>query len=86
MVKFHELRPSRCRVTAAFVSGTIADVESELEFEDTRVAHLPKMVWLPVSRTPCRCLHDPGRSKWGPGHGNSLAIATFSALIFKITC
>ena len=35
MVKFHELRTSRCRVTAAFVVGTIADVEFELEFKDT---------------------------------------------------
>ena len=41
MVKFHKLRTSRCRVTAAFVSGTIADVKFELEFEDTLVAHTP---------------------------------------------
>ena len=67
MVKFHELRTSRCRVTAAFISGTSADVEFELVFEDTRVAHLPKMVWLPVSRTPCRYLHDPGRIDMGTG-------------------
>ena len=35
MVKFHELWTSRCQVTVAFVVGTIADVELELEFEDT---------------------------------------------------
>ena len=43
MVKFHEFWTSRCRDTAAFVIGTIADVEFELEFEDTGVAHTPKM-------------------------------------------
>ena len=86
MVKFHQYRTSRYGDTVFFDVGTIADVEFELEFEDTQVAHIPKMTYPPVSRTPCRCLHDPGRIEWGPGHGNPLAIATFSALIFKFTC
>ena len=67
MVKFHKFWTSRCRDTAAFVVGTIADVEFEPEFEDTGVAHTPKMGWLPVSRTPCRYLHDPGRIDMGIG-------------------
>ena len=86
MVKFHELRTSRYGDTGGFNVGTIADVEFELEFEDIQVVHLPKMAQPPVFRTPCRCLHDPGRIEWGPGHGDPLAIATFSALIYKITC
>ena len=83
MVKFHQYRTSRYGDTGGFDVGTIADVEFELEFEDTQVAHIPKMTYPPVSRTPCRCLHDPGRIEWGPGHGNCLAIATFFSINFQ---
>ena len=67
MVKFHQYRTSRYGDTGGFDVGTIADVEFELELEDTRVAQAPKMVTAPVSRTPCRYLHDPGRIDMGIG-------------------
>ena len=72
MVKSHQYRTSRYEDAGGFVIGTIADVEFkfEFEFEDTQVAHTPKMVMTPVSRTRCRYLQDPGRIRWGPGHGN----------------
>ena len=43
MVKFHHYRTSRYGDTGGFDVGTIADVDFELEFEDTQVAHIPKM-------------------------------------------
>ena len=67
MVKFHHYRTSRYGDTGGFDIGTIVDVEFELEFEDTRLAQAPKMVTTPVSRTPCRYLHDPGRIDMGTG-------------------
>ena len=41
MVKFHHYRTSRYGDTGGFDVGTIADVELELEFEDTHAAHIP---------------------------------------------
>ena len=91
MVKFHHYRTSRYGDTEVFDTGTIADAEFELEFEDTRLAQAPKMVTAPVSRTPCRYLQDPGRIDMGIGawqlmrHGPPFIVTLISKLHVRDT-
>ena len=52
MVKFHQYWTSQYGDMGFFDVGTIADVEFEFEFEDTQVAHTPKMAWLYAGHRP----------------------------------